>query len=109
MTLTQKKQAIKAASIYLEMRRHQITEIGWSRGRHQIDIIANQAGTYEFIAVNYSSENSSIDLFNYARQIDNLKTASDIFIKETKIKASTSFFVIEVYGNAYAVMSLNQV
>ncbi len=101
--------ALKAARLYLEMRGHKLLEQGWSSGRHKIDLIAAKDNLIEFVCINYAAENEAIDITENAERISRLKEAQLAWTTDNRYQGHTKCWIIEVYGDGYAVLSFNEV
>lgn len=109
MNQTQKRNALKAARLYLEMRGHSLLEQGWSSGRHKIDLIAKKNELVELINISYSPDNGSLDVAESARANTKLQQAQQAWITDNKFEGSTQIMVIEILGEDYVVLSFNEV
>ena len=107
MTANQKRNSLKAARLYLEMRGHKLLEQGWSAGKYRIDLITSKDGVVEFTHVSFAPEGSVSDVVESAKEIEKLKSASDFWLDANKYSGKHKLFRIELYGNGYQVLSFN--
>ena len=109
MSPKEKRSALRAARLYLDMRGHKLLEQGWSSGRHKIDLIAEKDSCVEFIGISYAPENGITDVAESARQVQKLNLAREVWVDENKFTGQTKLYVIEIYGDNYAVLSFSDV
>jgi Holliday junction resolvase-like predicted endonuclease len=108
MSPKEKRNALRAARLYLEMRGHKLLEQGWSSGKHKIALIASKNGVTEFVGISYAPENGITDVADSAREIEKLKQAHEAWIDENKFTGRTEVYVIEIYGDNYSILSFNE-
>ena|SRR5579884_2864684 len=76
--------AIKAASIYIEMRGYIVLEQNWSLGKNKIDIIASKGNCIYFIEVDVHEPNSAGFSIVDQTKINKIKSAAGSWLQENK-------------------------
>jgi Holliday junction resolvase-like predicted endonuclease len=105
----QRRASLKAASLYLEMRGHELIEQQWSSSKFKIDLIAMEGVAVEFIKLNYTPEGEVSDVADSAAALKSLEIAAGVWIDQTKYIGPRKLMVIDVYGNNYDILGFNEV
>jgi Holliday junction resolvase-like predicted endonuclease len=106
-TQEQRRRAIRAAKVYLEMRGFLIIELGFQRPRGAVDIIAKQHHTTYFVEVIYSRQDDSIDYATSrpaSERLQKLRRGAASWLEESKSLLDFQFASIELAGADYSVL-----
>jgi Holliday junction resolvase-like predicted endonuclease len=109
MTPAVKRKAIKAATLYLDMRGFEIYEANWGQGRYKIDIVASYKSKIYFIEVLYYKDLASSDQINLLTKeyTAKLKAAAEAWRDEAKYQGNYVFSRLELSGQDYSVIGFS--
>jgi Holliday junction resolvase-like predicted endonuclease len=106
-SIEQKRKAIQAARLYLEMRGYRVLEQNFRRPGAQVPIVADKDNCLFFVDVAYfaSDEQLAADSSHLsADQVRQLKRGAVSWIEETKWQDTYQFAMVEVAGSGFIIM-----
>jgi Holliday junction resolvase-like predicted endonuclease len=102
-----KTKAVKAASLYIEMRGHKILEQNWSLGRSRIDIVSIKNSKVHFIEVDVQSTRGDRDTYLSQAKLNKIKNAVDSWLQENKSATSYAYSSV-ILDETMTILSFNE-